>query len=450
MIPVWLKDAIPNLIFVALAAVALALHSPEWAVIFLFVGLLLGFAYNQWMLAHLSSWAALPSRRDLGFRGVGGVAWMQAFDRLSRGYTNLKEENISLREELRSVHTAVDKIEDALVVLDKYSHIEWANLRAQKLFNFAGSSGLQRPIHHFLRDPRFSDMLDSQFHAKPGLSKSIQLPLSNQPGAIFQLQLIQSDDGKQLLIARDVTKQAKLDAVKSDFIANISHEIRTPLTVVSGYTETLLELDLDKLEQRKHLETILKQSHTMQNLVADLLTLSSLEQELDRKTETTVDLGRLFHDIETESHALSGGQHTITFNVEHPAQIRCIADEFASALRNLVTNAIRYTPKGGNIQVGFKYENSLGRLSVQDSGVGIAAEHLPRLTERFYRVDRGRSRGSGGTGLGLAIVKRIANRHQMELEITSRIGQGSTFSLLIPSSRILFQHSDESRQLALA
>lgn len=448
--PTWLRDAVPFAIALLLAAALYLLRQPEWSLAVLALTLIAAFAYNQWMLARLTSWAALPSRRDLTRRGVSGASWSEAFERLSRGYNTLKSESDALRTELHSVHTAVDKIEDALVVLDKYSHIEWSNQQAQELFGFIGSAGLHRPIHHFLRDPRFSDLLDNQFHAKAGHVQTMQISLHNRPGAIFQLQLISGEHGQQLLIARDITRQAKLDAVKSDFIANISHEIRTPLTVVSGYTETLLDLDLEKGEQRKHLETIRKQSQTMQNLVADLLTLSSLEHSIDDKTETNVDVTRLFADIEQEARALSAGQHLIQFKVEHPASIRCSADEFASAVRNLVSNAIRYTPKGGQVNVSFKFDHRVGRISVEDSGVGIAPEHIPRLTERFYRVDRGRSRGSGGTGLGLAIVKRIANRHQMELEIKSRVGEGSTFSLVIPAGRILFPQSDASRQLALA
>jgi two-component system, OmpR family, phosphate regulon sensor histidine kinase PhoR len=441
LIPGWLKDAALRIIALLLAGFLWILHLPEWSLLVLVLCIFAGFAYQQWMLGHLANWAALPSVRELGFRGLGG-AWGQVFERLTRSYASLKDQNQGLRSELISVHSALDKVDDALVLLDKYNLISWSNQPAQTLFGFVGAAGINRPMHHYLRDPRFSEMLDRQFHSKTPLSEKLRLHLPQKPGLIFELELIKSDDGKQLVIVRDITDQAKLDAVKSDFIANISHEIRTPLTVVTGYTETLLDLDLSLEERRKHLETILKQSRTMQNLVADLLTLSSLEQEADQKTESDVDVQRLFSDIETQAKALSA--------VDHPAKIHGVPDELSSALGNLVSNAIRYTPAGGKIEVHFKFQAGFGYLTVQDTGLGIPSEHIARITERFYRVDRGRSRGTGGTGLGLAIVKRIANRHQFELEIQSQVGQGSTFTLKIPASRIHFDEPEESRQLSLA
>jgi two-component system, OmpR family, phosphate regulon sensor histidine kinase PhoR len=450
LIPGWLKDAAPRLICLIIAGILWALNLPQWALAFLALCIILGFVFQQWMLAHLSSWAALPAVRELGHRGFGGSAWSLAFDRLTRSFSSLKEENQHLTNELISAHAAVDKIDDALVVLNRYNLIAWSNQPAQELFGFLEAAGINRPMHHFLRDPRFSEMLDRQFHSETELNETLRVILPQRPGMVFELRLVKSDDGKQLLIVRNVTEQAKLDAVKSDFIANISHEIRTPLTVVAGYTETLLDLELSPEEQRKHLETIHKQSQTMQHLVADLLMLSSLEQDFDRKVETNVDLERLFSDIAMEAKMLSGGQHQLSFKIEHPAQVRGIAEELASALRNLVGNAIRYTPSGGKIDVSFKFIDGAGLLSVEDTGVGIAAEHIPRLTERFYRVDRGRSRVEGGTGLGLAIVKRVANRHQLELEVTSKLGEGSVFTLKVPATRIIFPQSDQSRQLALA
>jgi two-component system, OmpR family, phosphate regulon sensor histidine kinase PhoR len=449
LIPGWIKDAAPRILAMLLAGILWMAHMPEWALGVLALSLVGGFIYQQWMLGHLANWAVLPSVRELGFRAGNGNAWSQVFDKLTRSYASLKDQTQGLRSELISVHAAVDKVDDALILLDKYNLISWSNRPAQSLFGFVGAAGINRPLHHYLRDPRFSEMLDRQFHSPSPLNETLRLVLPQRPDLIFEVQLVQSDDSKQLVVVRDVTSQAKLDAVKSDFIANISHEIRTPLTVVTGYTETLLDLDLSQEERHKHLETILKQSRTMQNLVADLLTLSSLEQEVDAKVEANVDLQRLFNDTQAQAEALSAGRHQLYFEVDHPAKVRGVPDELASALGNLVSNAIRYTPEGGKISVHFKFQKGIGYLTVQDSGMGIAAEHISRLTERFYRVDRGRSRGSGGTGLGLAIVKRIANRHQMELEITSVIGIGSTFTLKIPASRVLFEESEASRQLSL-
>ena len=224
--------------------------------------------------------------------------------------------------------------------------------------------------------------------------------------------------------------------MRSDFLANVSHELRTPLTVVAGYAETLLDIDLPAEQQRKHLETIARQSATMRNLVADLLALSGLEQDIALSSEQEVDVASLFTDIEPEARALSNGRHTIHFELHQSARVVGVPDELASALRNLVSNAVRYTPDGGRIEVRFALDSGAATLSVKDSGLGIEAHHLPRLTERFYRVDSGRSRDAGGTGLGLAIVKRIASRHEMDLAIDSTLGVGSQFTLTIPARRL--------------
>ncbi len=236
---------------------------------------------------------------------------------------------------------------------------------------------------------------------------------------------------------RDITDQARLDAIRSDFVANVSHEIRTPITVIGGFAETMLELELDTGEQRRHLESIAKHSQTMQRLVEDLLTLSSLESAIDKPADETIEIDRLCSSLVADARVLSGGQHTIESDVPPGLRLLGIGAEIESAIRNLLSNAVRYTPAGGRISLEWVQKNGEGAVVVADTGIGIPAEHLPRLTERFYRVDRARSRSTGGTGLGLAIVKHIANRHGAELLIESKAGKGSRFTLRFAPARII-------------
>ncbi len=405
-------------------------------IVWLATWLILGYAHQRWMLANLREWAALPAHRSLRFSPFPGSPWTLAFSRLSQGIESRNAAQGQLNTELENMHAAVDKMTDCLLLLDRFHHIEWSNVSARNLFGLTNSSGLRRPIHHYIRDVRFSELLDTSLRDALDYPNTLRLALPHRPGCVFFLELLRIEANRRVLIVRDITEQARLDTMRSDFLANVSHELRTPLTVVAGYAETLLDIDLPPEQQRKHLETIARQSGTMRNLVADLLALSGLEQDLSSASEAEIDVANLFAEIEIEARALSAGRHTLQFEVRQQARLVGVADELASALRNLVSNAVRYTPDGGRIEVSFTANNSGARLAVKDSGLGIEAVHLPRLTERFYRVDSGRSRDAGGTGLGLAIVKRIASRHEMELLIESTLGVGSQFALAMPARRV--------------
>jgi two-component system, OmpR family, phosphate regulon sensor histidine kinase PhoR len=225
--------------------------------------------------------------------------------------------------------------------------------------------------------------------------------------------------------------------MRRDFIANVSHELKTPLTVISGFVETMQDMELDSRQRARFLQLMLEQAKNMQRLVADLLTLSSLESEHNFVTDERFAIVPLMLEISNEAKALSKGQHEISLAIGDAATVLGSREELASAFGNLVSNAIRYTPAHGRIAIAWRVDrDGTGVFSATDSGIGIAAEHLPRLTERFYRVDRSRSRATGGTGLGLAIVKHVLLRHQAELEIDSEIGRGSTFAVRLPARRV--------------
>jgi len=233
-----------------------------------------------------------------------------------------------------------------------------------------------------------------------------------------------------------VTRLEAVARVRRDFIANVSHELKTPLTVLSGFLETFADVALDSRQRQRYLSLMQEQARNMQRLVDDLLTLSSLESEQNIVAETEFAIVPLLLELSSDAKALAAGKQDVTLTIGDAATVIGSRDELASAFGNLVSNATRYTPEGGRIELDWRVDEDGGVFSVSDTGIGIAPEHIPRITERFYRVDRGRSRGTGGTGLGLAIVKHVLIRHQAELLIESEPGRGSRFTVLLPTRRV--------------
>lgn len=423
---IWLRTLVPVTGALAVAALLGWLFddtiSARWLALFLAFHALVQALY----LSRLHHWAALPRQRELP---LGMLGWDEVFDRLGRFLRKEAEARNTLASELALTRAAVDRLPDGLVVIDRFDHVDWYNKAAAELHGFFG---VGRPVHHFLRQPEFVAYLDRNDYSNPPV---IELP--SRPGRMFEVRLHRTDDGGKLLLTRDVTGQARLDAMRRDFVANVSHEIRTPVTVVGGFAETLLTIEVDEATRREYLNMILKQSQTMQRLVEDLLTLSSLENDSLPPAEEQVDLLAVVNTVMDEARSLSQGRHAIESSLTGSVLVRGSSIELESAARNLVTNAVRYTPDGGRIRIEWQVIGGEGRLTVRDNGVGIAPEHLPRLTERFYRVAGGRSRVDGGTGLGLAIVKHVMQHHDGTLHIESRLGEGSAFSLRLPAKRLL-------------
>ena len=424
---VWFRSLGFAALIILVAAWLHRFLSPAFALVLLAVALVVAVLYQASFVSRLTAWANLPRNRPLP---IGWGIWTPLIERLNRVSRQQQATVTELGSELERIHAAVDRLPDGLVLLDRYDHVSWSNQAAQSLH---GIFGTQRPVHHFIRQPEFAEMLQR----RGGGAQTQRLQLNTQPGRIFELQLHETDAEHRLLITRDITDQAKLDAVRSDFVANVSHEIRTPATVIAGFAETLLSLDLDDKTQREYLSAILRQSETMGRLVGDLLLLASLERAADRLDESAIELQPLLESLVYEARALSSGRHDITLEFEGPPRLMAVPAEIESAVRNLVTNAVRYTPDGGVVTVSWRVRDDEGWLAVRDTGIGISTEHLPRITERFYRVDRSRSRDTGGTGLGLAIVKRIANRHHASLRIDSEPGKGSVFTLRFPARRLV-------------
>ncbi|TAG06146.1 MAG: phosphate regulon sensor histidine kinase PhoR [Betaproteobacteria bacterium] len=311
-------------------------------------------------------------------------------------------------------------VPDGLLLLDPENRIVWCNQAALVLHSLDAFRDIGKPITQLVRQPDFLAYLNDSTRTPPVLVVGPRtLSFKLQPAV----------DGARLLLTQDVTERERLDRMRRDFVANVSHEMRTPLTVVGGYVETLTDLPVDAQQSRRFLSMIGAQTDNMKRLVEDLLTLARLENDLVPAEDVAVDLASIASDALADAKGLSNGAHPFHSSLA-PAILRGSPSELRSAVSNLLSNAVRYTPKGGNITIAVRVEDEQSVVvEVTDSGVGIASEHIPRLTERFYRVDRSRSRETGGTGLGLAIVKHVAQRHRAQLEIESTVGQGSTFRL---------------------
>jgi two-component system phosphate regulon sensor histidine kinase PhoR len=369
--------------------------------------------------------------------------WGDVVDR-ARSLLRQKDRAIAASDQrLKDFLSAIQASPNGVLLLDAENQIEWCNQTAAQQLGIDAQRDQSQRIGNLMRDPVFTAYMLANDPTEPvvieGRGHRIDRPVR------LSLQRHPYGEGKQMLLTRDVTLLEQAEAMRRDFVANVSHEIRTPLTVMSGFVETLQTLSLPIEDQQRYLGVMSTQAHRMQSLVEDLLTLSRLEGSPNPGLHVQLPLAHLMKPCEQEALGLSAtlalgqGTQTIEFSTDSELSDAVLMGEpreLQSALSNLVSNAVRYTPADGTIQVhaSVKTDGSL-QLSVKDSGAGIAAEHVPRLTERFYRVDRSRSRESGGTGLGLAIVKHVMQRHGGQLLISSVLGQGSTFTLVLPSTR---------------
>ncbi len=346
--------------------------------------------------------------------------------------SHLKDNAQQLKErdaEIAQRKQITNAVPDGLFLLDAGGRILWCNQAALVMHALDAFRDLGKPIAQLIRAPEFAAYLEDETRSEPVLTIG---------GRTISFHLERGSEGARLLLTRDVTEREKLDRMRRDFVANVSHELRTPLTVVGGFVETLAELPLEAAERDRYLELIGTQTGNMRRLVEDLLTLARLENDQLPPEDTPTDLSLIAREALADAEALSSGAHTFVATIE-PATVLGSASELRSAIGNLLSNAVRYTPAGGHITLTVNHAANGHEIiiEVKDSGVGIKAEHLPRLTERFYRIDRSRSRETGGTGLGLAIVKHIAHRHHAKLEIESEASgehHGSTFRLRFPAA----------------
>lgn len=399
-----------------------------------------GYAIHlAWKVDRFDRWLSAPVlRRDPPWNGV----WLDMAARVQR-LLRQQEKTAALHEgRLVDFLSAVQASPNGVILLDEQARIDWCNGTAAAHLGLDAAKDRMQHIVHLVRDPVFARFFAKSQHGSEAIIEGRASSLVNAQKLSVHLHAY--GEGRMLLLTRDITAMAQADAMRRDFVANVSHEIRTPLTVLSGFIETLQTLPLDKEQTQNYLMHMSVQSDRMQSLVADLLTLSQLEGSQPPGTHDKVSLTVLMSQVLSDSQALSEGLAAKGKGAAHRLQMDAVPDvdllgsrsELMSAVSNLVTNAVRYTPLGGLIQMTWTRKTEAWVFAVKDSGPGIAAEHLPRLSERFYRVDRSRSRETGGTGLGLAITKHVMQRHGGELRIESVMGHGSTFMLVFPHTRI--------------
>jgi len=361
----------------------------------------------------------------------GAGTWDLIFAKIYRIAKSGEQQRQQLAETLKDFRSATQAMPDGVVTLDEDNQVIYANEQAEEQLGISNEKDGGRNLINIVRHPDFVAYLNGT-----DWDKSIVLRGLRDSERVLQLQLIPYGTHQRLLMTRDITQLDRLETTRRDFVANVSHELKTPLTVLSGFLETIRELPVTEAQRNQYLGLMHAQAHRMENIVEDLLVLSKLESTNAPAQEDSIDMREMMDRLTTDANTMSRSQHHIECTAVSSAKLIGAEDELASAFSNLVSNAIRYTPAGGTIRLTWSINpEGCAVFSVEDTGPGIEPQHLPRLTERFYRVDRSRSRETGGTGLGLAIVKHVATRHQATLLIDSEVGKGSCFSMVFPEKR---------------
>ena len=397
------------------------------------------FGYYAWKLAQLSDWLRDPKAATLP--DAGGL-WGDVLIELYRMLRDERLSRESLADALARFQQAAAALPDGAMMLDNAYNIVWMNPTAETHWNITRKNDQMQTITYLIRYPQFIEYLNARQYGVPLTLKLARADAGGAPKElVFTVQLVPFGFDQMLLLSRDVTEYERLETMRRDFVANVSHELRTPITVMSGFLETMTNVTAagtgNPALLEKSLAHMTTQAARMQRLVEDLLTLSRLEDESHRLAEAPINVAALVQSLVTDARQLSNGQHTITCHATTDWLIGN-RDEVTSAFSNLITNAVRYTPVGGKIDISWEMDGGAPVFRVSDNGEGIAPEHIPRLTERFYRVDRGRSQATGGTGLGLAIVKHVLIRHGGRLEIQSSrdtASHGTQFSTRFPKER---------------
>jgi two-component system phosphate regulon sensor histidine kinase PhoR len=415
---------------------AFGLVAGLWAAV---IGFGLVLAVHLYYAGVLAGWLESPRLDDIP-NGVG--IWGDVFARLyrTRRMTELNERRLLDNEE--RFRRTISALPEGIVLVDLSLQIDWCNPVAEQHLgiSLAADQGLR--ITNLVRDPSFVNYLTSNRYDVP-----LEFGPMAKPATALEVRVIEVERTRLMVVTRDITQRERIDAMRRDFIANVSHELRTPLTVVNGFIEVLLDSPTGEGDRRHHLQLMHEQAQRMSRLVEDLLTLSRLESSESPLLEELVDVPLLMRELADEARVLSAGRHRIEL-APGRGLVRGSREELRSAFGNLLSNAIRYTPDGGRISLAWVVQPDGGRFEVSDTGIGVAREHIARLTERFYRVDKSRSRETGGTGLGLAIVKHVLLRHEARLEIESELGAGSTFTAVFPAARIVLPADTRAQQAA--
>lgn len=414
--------------------------SANTALIAFSLGLLIYLISHIYWLHALQVWFKKPALKEIP---EGSGMWEDIFIALLQYERNNNQNEKQLNAALERFNLATSAMPDGLVIISASNEIEWCTSNAEHQLGLNLATDKKIPIVNLIRDSNFIAYLYNENYDEPFKLKSWR-----NADVVFEIQLIQFENNQKLLICRDMTLREKVDVMRRDFIANVSHELRTPLTVVGGFLETLTDMEGAVPDNLKNYFAMMEeQTIRMRRIIEDLLTLSTIESNSQEPDDSEIDMASLLKSVQNDAIGLSQGlnktQHHIQLEVDPALNLKGAVEELRSVFSNLVSNAIRYTPtadknsgKSGEIFIRWALQDGEPVFSVRDTGIGIEQQHIGRLTERFYRVDRSRSRETGGTGLGLSIVKHILLRHQAKLEINSELGLGSTFSAVFPKERI--------------
>ena len=424
----------PKLLFWVPAALRMALVLAAVGVLWFLFGvvaaLIVAFAMMVVMvfvqlsyLYQLSNWLDHPHSAKLP---DGWGAWTNIFSRLYRLRRDDEKSQAELSEWLARFRQAMHLLPDGVVIMDDVLFLEWCNPAAEQHLGLTHERDKGMRVTNLIRSPEFMDYIILGRYEQP-----LTLTFRNRK---LIVQIIPFENRRQILVTHDATETERIEMMRRDFIANASHELRTPLTVIVGFLEIAgTELDLDAATRAAHIKLMTEQAHRMQHLIEDMLTLSRLESVDYPLRPEPVDIKKLMEQVLRDARALSAGKHEVTMTCAGPDLLGSY-DELYSAFGNLASNAVRYTPAGGAIHLAWQDSVNGPQFLVRDTGIGISPEHISRLTERFYRVDKSRSRETQGTGLGLAIVKHVLLRHGGNLSIKSEAGKGSSFIVNIPKA----------------
>ena len=416
--------------FAAVVALAFGMQAGLWIAV---IGLAALLFIHLRYAAVLAAWLEQPRLEDVP---DGWGIWTDVFARLYRTRRSTEQNERRLLENEERFRRTISALPEGIVLIDATLQIDWCNPVAEQHLGIALRADQGLRVTNLVRDPEFVGYLTSA-----RFDQALIFQPMSRPGLALEVRVVEFELARSILITRDITQRERVDAVRRDFIANVSHELRTPLTVVNGFLETLIDAQSENGTTRQHhLQLMHEQAQRMHRLVEDLLTLSRLESRETPVSDEVVDVRQLVREVADEARALSLGRHQVDVERDvdlKPAFVRGSREELRSAFGNIVSNAVRYTPDGGIISLAWREDASGGRFEVTDTGLGVSSDHIPRLTERFYRVDKSRSRETGGTGLGLAIVKHVLLRHGGHLDVESEVGRGSTFSAVLPRERLV-------------
>ncbi|KAF1051141.1 MAG: Phosphate regulon sensor protein PhoR [Stenotrophomonas maltophilia] len=422
----WRGALIRHLLLLICASLLIGLVSGHYAWAFT-ACLTIYLGWTLWQVLRLHAWLRSHKVDEPPPDGYG--LWGDVFDSIYY----LQRRNQKARGRLQAVIDRMQEstaaLRDAVVMLDSDGNLEWWNLAAERLLGLKSPQDGGQPVTNLIRHPRFKEYFEhGDYH------ELLDLPSPVSDSILLQYQITLYGNGEHLMLVRDVTRVQQLEQMRKDFVANVSHELRTPLTVIIGYLETLLD-NADGINPRwnRALQQMQQQSSRMQTLLNDLLLLAKLEATDYPADNKPVAVDLMLLSIRNDAQALSGNrEHRISLEADPRVKLKGSEAELRSAFSNLIFNAVKYTPDGGDVRIRWWGDEQGAHLAVQDSGIGIDAKHLPRLTERFYRVDSSRNAATGGTGLGLAIVKHVLLRHRGSLEINSVPGKGSSFVCHFP------------------